>query len=1029
MPTAVHDAELDSNSPQRGNPVLLLAGAAILMLVLICVASLRIIHSSHQRITGSYLDTNLQSVLGLIQYWDNQNRSVVRVLADSPAGRDLLNKVLNQDDHFDTAADSLRSWLYPLLLPMGYEGYLVMNMDRRIIAASSGTYIGASPQLPETVEALDRALVHGAAISRPVASRLPLEGPRGMVPQGALMQIICAVVERGFVKRGYFCLRMNPQRNFFPIFNSGRTGETGEAYAIDRSGHIITPSRFKGVRNILSFSHYDLYSETPLQARVPDERAQPGELTAMAQTLFADSSARLLIPYQDYRGMQVVGTGRWLPELNLGVIVEQDVDEAFAPYVSSRNIIVALTVSAIGLILLLTMSSLLHRNALAARESRFRSLLAHIPTSVYLQARDGRFTVVNAAFSELVSIHRDDLLGRRVQELPIPTWLRPLFDSINQQEGEPRDANLELHSPDGQRLFYRVVRFPVRRDGEVEYKALGTILINITDRVLAGERLASANQNLERQVAERTTELLRAKEDAVAASRTKAEFLANMSHEIRTPLNAIIGLSHVALAESLSDRVRNFLEKVRASGEHLLRVINDILDFSRIEAGKLSVDKVDFSAEQVLDKVVDLIWDRAEAKGLVLHVQIDPGLPPVLQGDPLRLGQILINFTANAVKFTDQGQVEIRVRQLRADSDNVWLAFEVEDTGIGIEPDLLPGLFQPFHQVDSSSSRRFEGSGLGLAICRNLAELMQGRVEVESTPGRGSCFRLLVPFGRGTKPLPAPSPPVPANDEPLTHLQVLLVEDNDINQELVEALVRSCGAQVETVDNGAAAVEAVTTRSYSLVLMDIQMPGMDGMAATARIRALKHGRRLPIIAMTANALPGDREKYLAAGMNDYLAKPIDPSALRRALRTWGAGPLPEPPPHDPFASLEQAGVDTRRALSHLMQNGLLYRRLLTRFVEERAELPRQLADAMNRQDHEAAVNLIHSLRSLAGTLGLRELESVAAELEQQLRRSTVEETLIETFERQMRNDITLVRAWLYEQEAHVTPEPPRAGRA
>lgn len=1043
MPAAVHDADLANSPGQRSNPVLLLASVAILLLALISFASLRIIHSSHQRITSGYLQTNLQSVLGLIRYWDSQNRGVVRVLVDSSTGRDLIFRVLDEDGARRETAQALRGWLFPLLLPMGFEGYQVLNLDRRIIAASSANYVGETWLPAEIREALDRALVEGTSISRPVAAHLPMEGPRGMVPPGALMQNLCVVVERAFIKRGYFCLRLNPQRSFFPIFQSGRTGESGEAYAIDRSGRIISPSRFDDVHNILSYSSYDQYSDTPLLARVPAETGQSsGELTAMAQALLAESSASLQAPYSDYRDERVVGSGQWLPELDIGVIVEQDVDEAFAPYVLSSNIIIGLALSAIGLIVVLTASSLMHRRALAARESRFRSLVANIPTSVYLQARDGRFTVVNTAFCELVRIHPDDLLGRLVTELPIPAWLRPVFQTGGDTPGQPDDSIIELQSGDSQRLFFRVVRFPVQRDRGAEYQAVGTIIINVTDRMLAGERLASANQNLERQVVERTTELMRAKEAAVAASRAKAEFLANMSHEIRTPLNAIIGLSHVALTESLSDRVRNYLEKVRASGEHLLRVINDILDFSRIEAGKLNVDQVEFALEQVLDKVVDLIWDRADARGLELRVRIEPGLPPVLVGDPLRLGQILINFTANAVKFTDRGHVEIRVSQQQAsqqhpnqkdaDANRLWLQFEVEDTGIGIDPALLPGLFQPFHQVDSSSARRFEGSGLGLAICRNLAELMQGRIEVDSTPGQGSCFLLLIPFERGTSPGLNPAPVlVPAvADETLDHLQVLLVEDNDINQELAETLVKASGASVETVSNGADAVAAVTARHYDLVLMDIQMPGMDGMEATARIRALPQGRRLPVIAMTANALPGDREKYLAAGMNDYIAKPIDPAALQRALRTWGASPLPDNAEPDPFASLEQAGVNTRGALEHLMHNGLLYRRLLTRFVEERAELPRQLADALARDARDDAVNLIHALRSLAGTLGLGELEKVAAELEQQLRRQPPDEALIETFERQMRDAITLVRAWLYEQDSGHEPESPRrAGRA
>jgi two-component system sensor histidine kinase/response regulator len=582
------------------------------------------------------------------------------------------------------------------------------------------------------------------------------------------------------------------------------------------------------------------------------------------------------------------------------------------------------------------------------------------------------------------------LLGQNIDDLPLPEWLRPLIDAERKLgvDSYRKDFTAEVVDAEGMPRHYRIVRFPVLYNRERTPQAIASIWLDSTERVVASQQLALVNQNLEQLVNERTHELMIAKDEALAASKTKADFLANMSHEIRTPLNAIIGLAHVALASGPEQRLRTYLEKMRGSGEHLLQVINDILNFSRMEAGKLNLDSSPFAVDQLVDKTLELVFEKAAAKRLSLSADIDPSIPKLLLGDELRLGQILINFCANAVKFTDKGRVTLRVTMVRDWPEQVELVFEVEDTGIGIDAAQLPKLFQPFEQVDTSSARRFEGTGLGLSICKNLAELMQARIDVKSTLGQGSCFRLCVTLG---KQQDAPIVEVFVEPSPEQHLPalcpVLVVEDNLLNQEIIQTLLIAMGVQVTCVGSGPEAIVAVQKQSFALIFMDIQLPGMDGVEAAARIRALAAGTFIPIVAVTANALPGDREAYLAAGMDEYLSKPIEPAQLQAVLLRWGQAQhqvVPLMAAANPFDILQRGGIDTPRALHNLMNNESLYRRLLERFAAERVNLVDDLLPLITR-DLSDALNQVHSLKSLAGSLGMNNLEQLAQQLEQLLR--------------------------------------------
>ena len=756
--------------------------------------------------------------------------------------------------------------------------------------------------------------------------------------------------------------------------------------------------------------------------------------------------------------------------------------------------------------------------ALAEAEERSRLLLESVGEGIFGVDVNGLLTFINPAGASMLGYSTEEMIGERVHSLihhtkadgadyPVEECL--MYQSFTEGVTGTRDDEVLWHK-DGSSFPVLYNSVPVRNDEE---ELVGSVIVfhDITERKKAAEELQIA------------------KEKAEEATKAKSDFLANMSHEIRTPMNAIIGMSYLALKTDLDKKQRNYIEKVHRSGDSLLGIINDILDFSKIEAGKMDMESIDFRMEDVMDNLANLVGLKAEEKGVELLFDTAADVPMALIGDPLRVGQILVNLGNNAVKFTDEGQIVVSMRVKEISDESVTLHFMVRDSGIGMTPEQVDKLFQAFSQADSSTSRKYGGTGLGLTISKRLAEMMGGKIWVESEAGKGSAFQFTATFGRtpgewsgrvkptlpeldglrvlavddnatareilvdilksfdfevesvasgklalellesSAKPfdvilmdwmmpkmdgvettrqiqqrLDSPPPvimvtaygreeaheasegvvfagilskPVTPSSlldgimEALGHelervdhrgsedeseatnklrgARVLLVEDNEINQELAMELLTTNGIIVEVANNGQEALDMLDKALFDGVLMDCQMPVMDGYEATQKIRQQESFKDLPVLAMTANAMAGDREKVIEAGMNDHIAKPINVRDMFATMAKWIT-------PFNPVAESEVVvekeevasegipelpGIDTKAGMATTQGNTKLYRKLLTKFRDAEAGFAEQFRAALSDDDPIAPERTAHTLKGVAGNIGAKAVQEAAKELE------------------------------------------------
>lgn len=1141
------DKELAEKFGSKSFKRTLLIGQAVLAVFLIITGSLITEYGNRQsRSNIEYsLNTLLSSTHKRMAGWVDIEINSLEQLGKNPEMVALVKKLLEVapvKEELQGAAvqQELRNFIEQRKGISGSFGFFVISPDKINLASRRDTNLGEVNLIHEQrPDLMESAFNKQSVFVPPIRSDVHL-GDDDSKAKPPTMFFVVPIIDESEQVIAVLTKRVNFEGVFSTVLSAGFIGRSGETYAVDRSGLLLSNIRFEEQLEEVGLLLEG--QDASLNVRIANpgvnliDNPQPANpewpLTEMAKSVTNKKSGSNLFGYNDYRGVSVVGSWVWDEMLGVGIAAEIDVEEAYALTSTLKYTVWSM----IGLALVLMLGTSMFTLRIGTRATRALAR-SHAELEAQVLARTAELemnsartrTIIDNASDGIIAVDEqgvikefspaaEDIFGYQSEEV--------LENSVDKLMDNPFHEHYLEHKElgDVSHLLFELTGY--RKDG-----AQLDIEVAIGEANFDGGALYTAivRDATERKEAER--ELMLAKQKAEEATQAKSDFLANMSHEIRTPMNAIIGMSYLAMQTDLNRKQSDYINKIQTSAESLLGIINDILDFSKIEAGKLDLENTDFSLEDSIDGLVQVVAHKVQQKGIELLIDVDQNLPNDLVGDPLRLGQILLNLTNNAVKFTDSGEIIIKAEQLSRENDEVMVQFSVRDTGIGMTQEQISRLFQSFSQADASTTRKYGGTGLGLTISKTLTELMGGQIWVESESGQGSEFFFTakfkistietshsVDFAKSLENLPvlivddsvaareillnicssvgfdadvassgaealeklvkaeqsgtpfklvladwkmptmdgielgrritqesslnhkphyvivtaydrdemieraqdihlddSLTKPVSASNlvdsvmkvlgnktkrgqvqdgnkldvsatQGIVGAKILLVEDNEINQEIAIELLNMAGLDVTTADNGQEAVEAVEQSEFDAVLMDIQMPVMDGYQATRVIRQSGKHDELPIIAMTANAMSGDRERCLEAGMNDHLAKPINPQEVYKTLAKWIE---PTGLTLEPVEVLEQEefdveGFDTPAALLRMAGNVKAYKKTLARVVESEKDAVARTKQALDEKDLDNAVIIVHTLKGIAGNIGADYLVEPCGALEQEL---------------------------------------------
>lgn len=1096
-----------------------------------------------------------------LDLWINDRKQDLSELAEHPELVQLTQQILNSDSDDVVISSELERKVRHFIHSHGGKDdekiFFIISPERMNIASSSDGNIGRRNLIDRFAQQrLDRVFKGNPEFIPPIDFGLESEGSEATQPSLHQFSMFFAAPikdENGKIL-AVLAQRLKAGGRISQIMNQGRLGSSGESYLINTEGEMLTTSRFLDQLIDIGLLKKDTKDNELVQLKDPGGNLLAGhritkDVSQLPYTYMADNLLKLsqnssassefkfskmganMEGYRDYRGVSVLGVWQWSHEHGLGITTEIDKSEALESYYQLRLYLILIAVVSLLLILvsvILTLTIGQRATSFVRRSNEELEILVKERTlrlrSIIENAADGIIVISNRGVVQNFSPAAEEIFGYRSSEVEGQNIKMLMPDPVRSNH----DGYLEHYLESGKKSVIGNKREVVglRKNGECFMMDLA-----VSELYIGSEHLYTG---IVRDITDRKQveeELRQAKEEAESATQAKSDFLANMSHEIRTPMNAIIGMSYLALQTELDRKQRGYVQKVNRSAESLLGIINDILDFSKIEAGKMDMEKIDFRLEDVFDNLANLIGLRAEEKSLEVMFDIPADIPMALIGDPLRLGQVLINLGNNAIKFTAQGEVVFKVAIHEKSEKSVKLHFSIRDSGIGMTQEQQSKLFQSFSQADASTTRKFGGTGLGLIISKNLIEMMQGDIWVDSEEGVGSTFHftatldiqqgvisdrlcakkelgllkvlvvddnlsareiltnMLISFGfnvdqasggeaalamikdadsvqpydlvvmdwkmpsmdgieateaiqnsievsqkptviiitaydreeartlasgidiKGflTKPVTASSlfntimqaRGVESSidegydrHEEMTDLldklrgaKVLLVEDNELNQELALELLLRNGIVATLAENGEQALEAVEKDEFDGVLMDCQMPIMDGYEATRRIRLSPEFEGLPIIAMTANAMSGDRDKVLDAGMNDHISKPINVKNMFQTMAKWITPSEPQPiatKQTDDVAIAdipEIIGIDQDVGLAITQGNKGLYRKLLLKYLHGNQSFASEFKAAQQNSEQDTQIRLAHTLKGTSGNIGAVQIQEIAGQLE------------------------------------------------